>query len=213
MNRRPVSGSSAGAEAPGSARSAVAPHPVVSSAAAATSAALNLSRLNIIIPSSRGLDGRAWCAQQAIAGGRDDSVIANRALSACGHDGRCGFNGRTGIAAATSLDATETNSLPAEGARREEPCGSGCGLRLLDLLMFPARVKLREQILDQDRTDTPLTGLAITSAHGVGAKVRTNYGPRRRNSAHLNGQPWSPASSGSRSTTVEARSGGQGVAS
>jgi hypothetical protein len=47
----------------------------------------------------------------------------------------------------------------------------------------------------------------------VGAKLRTNYGPRRPNSAHINGQPWTPASSGSRSTTVMARSGGQGVAS
>ena len=47
----------------------------------------------------------------------------------------------------------------------------------------------------------------------VGAKLRTNYGPRRPNSAHLNGQPWTPASSDSRSTTMEARSGGQGVAS
>jgi hypothetical protein len=46
-----------------------------------------------------------------------------------------------------------------------------------------------------------------------GAKLRTNYGPPRRNSTHLDGQPWSPASNGSRSTTVEARSGGQGVAS
>ena len=43
--------------------------------------------------------------------------------------------------------------------------------------------------------------------------LRTSYGPRRPNSAHLNGQPWTPAISLSRSTTVEARSGGQGVAS
>jgi hypothetical protein len=43
--------------------------------------------------------------------------------------------------------------------------------------------------------------------------LRTNYGPCRPNSAHLNGQPWTPAISGSRSTTVEARSGGQGAAS
>jgi hypothetical protein len=40
--------------------------------------------------------------------------------------------------------------------------------------------------------------------------LRTNYGPCRPNSAHLNGQPWTPAISGSRSTTVKARSGGQG---
>ena len=46
----------------------------------------------------------------------------------------------------------------------------------------------------------------------VGAKLRTNYGPPRPNSAHINGQPWTPASSDSRSTTVMARSGGQGVA-
>ncbi len=47
----------------------------------------------------------------------------------------------------------------------------------------------------------------------VGAKLRTNYGPRRPNSAHLNGQPWTPAGRHSRSTTVKPRSGGQGVAS
>src|SRR5687768_16135481 len=108
MNRRPVMGSSAGAEAPGSARSAVAPHPVVSSTAATPRAAPSLSRLNIIIPSSRGLDGRGWWAEQTITGGRDDSAIANRAVSACGHDGHCGLNGRTGIAAATRFDATMT---------------------------------------------------------------------------------------------------------
>jgi hypothetical protein len=103
-----VSGSSAGAEAPGSARSAVAPQPVASSAAAATSVALSLSRLNIIVPSSRGLDGRGWWAEQAITGGQDNGAIANRAVSACGHDGHCGLNVRTGIAATTSLDATMT---------------------------------------------------------------------------------------------------------
>src|SRR4029453_11959939 len=64
MNRTPRSGSLAGAEAPGWARSAVAPHPVVISAAAATRAAPSLSRLNIIVPSSRGLDGRGWWAEQ-----------------------------------------------------------------------------------------------------------------------------------------------------
>jgi len=41
------------------------------------------------------------------------------------------------------------------------------------------------------------------------AELRTNYGPRRPNSAHLNGQPWTPATSGSCSATVEAQSGGQ----
>jgi hypothetical protein len=55
-------------------------------------------------------------------------------------------------------------------------------------------------------------GLVITSAR-AGAKLRTNYGPRPPNSARVNGQRWTPAISGSRSTTVEARSGGQGVAS
>src|SRR5215211_226006 len=45
------------------------------------------------------------------------------------------------------------------------------------------------------------------------SKLRTSYGPRRPNSAHLNGQLWTSAISGSRSRTVEARSGGQGVAS
>jgi hypothetical protein len=49
MKRSPEIGSSAGADAPGSALSAVAPHPVVNSAAAATTAAPNLSRLNIIL--------------------------------------------------------------------------------------------------------------------------------------------------------------------
>src|SRR5215218_5335775 len=78
MNRRPVSGSSAGAEAPGSARSAVAPHPVVSSAAAATRAAPSLSRLNIIVPSPGALTGRGWRAEQAITSGRDDLAIVNR---------------------------------------------------------------------------------------------------------------------------------------
>ena len=27
----------------------------------------------------------------------------------------------------------------------------------------------------------------------VGAKLRTKYGPRRPNSAHINGQPWTPS--------------------
>jgi hypothetical protein len=56
-------------------------------------------------------------------------------------------------------------------------------------------------------------GIGIQGRHGNGAKLRTSYGPRRPNSARLNGQPWTPAISRSRSTTVEARSGGQGVAS
>jgi hypothetical protein len=42
------------------------------------------------------------------------------------------------------------------------------------------------------------------------AKLRTSYGPRRPNSAHLDGQPWTQAIKGSRSTTVEARSGVKG---
>jgi hypothetical protein len=37
-----------------------------------------------------------------------------------GHDGRCGLNRRTGIVAATSLDATETNSLPADSELHSE---------------------------------------------------------------------------------------------
>jgi hypothetical protein len=41
-------------------------------------------------------------------------------------------------------------------------------------------------------------------------KLRTNYGPRPPNSAHVNGQLWTPAISGSRSTTVEARSSVKG---
>ena len=36
-----------------------------------------------------------------------------------------------------------------------------------------------------------------------GAKLRTNHGPRRPHSAHLNDQPSSPANSGSRATTVQ----------
>jgi hypothetical protein len=56
-------------------------------------------------------------AYQAITGGRELRAIAKPALSAGGHDGRCGPNRRTEIAAATSLDATETNSLPLERAR------------------------------------------------------------------------------------------------
>jgi hypothetical protein len=40
-------------------------------------AALSLSRLNIVVPSSRGLDGRGCWAEQAITRGRDDSAIAN----------------------------------------------------------------------------------------------------------------------------------------
>jgi hypothetical protein len=36
-------------------------------------------------------------------------------------------------------------------------------------------------------------------------KLRTNYGPRRPNSAPLNAQPWTPAISDSRSTTVYGR--------
>jgi hypothetical protein len=60
---------------------------------------------------------------------------------------------------------------------------------------------------------SPRDGLANPDqAMWVGAKLRTNYGPQRPNSAHLNGQPWTPASCCSRSTPVEARSGGQGVA-
>jgi hypothetical protein len=47
----------------------------------------------------------------------------------------------------------------------------------------------------------------------VRAELRTKYGPRRPSSAHLNGQPWIPATSSSRPRSVEARSGGQGVAS
>jgi hypothetical protein len=49
--------------------------------------------------------------------------------------------------------------------------------------------------------------------HGNGAKLRTNYGPRRPNSAHFNGQPWTPAIGGSGKTSVDVRAGGQGVAS
>ena len=64
-----------------------------------------------------------------------------------------------------------------------------------------------------DRLSSSLTGLANHERAMEWGELRTNYGPRRPNSAHINGQPWTPAISGSRSTTVEARSGGQGVAS
>jgi len=112
MNRSPAIGSFAGAELPGSARLAVAPHPLVSRTAVATKAAPSFNRLTIIISFIRGLDGRGFWAYQAITGGRDDNAIANRALSACGDDGRCGLNVRIQIVAGTSLDATmtETNS-------------------------------------------------------------------------------------------------------
>jgi hypothetical protein len=56
-------------------------------------------------------------------------------------------------------------------------------------------------------------GVGNREYQGSGSKLRTSYGPRRPNSAHLNGQLWTSAISGSRSRTVEARSGGQGVAS
>ena len=36
---------------------------------------------------------------------------------------------------------------------------------------------------------SPRRGLAITSAPGSGAKLRTNYGPQRPNSARVNGRP------------------------
>ena len=60
--------------------------------------------------------------------------------------------------------------------------------------------------------DNP-TGLATTRAPWERAKLRTNYGPPRPNSPHFNGQPWTRAMSGSVSTSVDDRSGGQGVAS
>ena len=63
------------------------------------------------------------------------------------------------------------------------------------------------------RLSSSLTGLEITSAPCEWGELRTNYGPRRSNSAHINGQPWTPAINGSRSTRLAARSGGQGVAS
>jgi hypothetical protein len=50
-------------------------------------------------------------------------------------------------------------------------------------------------------------------AMGNGAKLRTNCGPRPPHSAHLDGQRWTPAISGSGATTIDTRSGGQGVAS
>jgi hypothetical protein len=56
-------------------------------------------------------------------------------------------------------------------------------------------------------------GVGQFARYGSGAKLRTNYGPRRPNSAHLSGQPWTPVRRHSRSTTVKARSGDQGVAS
>jgi hypothetical protein len=49
-------------------------------------------------------------------------------------------------------------------------------------------------------------------ARGVG-KLRTKYGPRPPYSVQANGQQWTPAASDSRSTTADARPGGQGVAS
>jgi len=74
-------------------------------------------------------------AYQAITGGRDDSAIANRALSACGHVGRCGLNGRIQIVAGTSLDATmtETNSLPAE-CERDVGCVRSRSTYLMEVL-------------------------------------------------------------------------------
>jgi hypothetical protein len=56
--------------------------------------------------------------------------------------------------------------------------------------------------------DAQWVSLDQFARHGSGTKLRTNYGPRRPNSAHVNDQPWTPATSGSRSTTVENRSGG-----
>jgi hypothetical protein len=53
-------------------------------------------------------------------------------------------------------------------------------------------------------------GLAIRSAPWRGTKLRTNYGRRQPTSAHLSGQPWTPATSSSRPRSVEARSGVKG---
>jgi hypothetical protein len=67
------------------------------------------------------------------------------------------------------------------------------------------------QILDaKTEPDTALDGGCQSRARQVGAKLRTSYGPRRPNSAHVNGQRWTPAICGSRSTTVATRSGVKG---
>ena len=58
-----------------------------------------------------------------------------------------------------------------------------------------------------------LAMLDAAPAGGSGANYGTVTGTTPLNSAQVNGQRRTPAISGSRSTAVEARSGGQGVAS
>ncbi len=82
------------------------------------------------------------------------------------------------------------------GVRWCGPPGPDCHLHLSD----PSENPQRREGCDHER-------------HGNRTRPRTNYGPRRPNSAHLDGQPWTPAISGSGSTSVDVRSGGQGVAS
>src|SRR5215218_1109786 len=109
MNRRPVSGSSAGAEAPGSARSAVAPQPVVSITAAATRAAPSLSRPHIIIPSSRGLGGRGWWADKPSP--VVETIVPSRTGVAYLWPWTLRSQWSHWIAAATSLNATAAESV------------------------------------------------------------------------------------------------------
>jgi hypothetical protein len=66
------------------------------------------------------------------------------------------------------------------------------------------------QILDAKTEPDTLPSTGVVNHER--ARWGRNYGPRRPNPAHVNGQRWTPAICGSRSTTVVARSGGQGAA-
>jgi hypothetical protein len=114
---------------------------------------------------------------------------------------------------------TEAVSVPLKGRRSRPQRRSAVGSRVAADTESPSSSSCRRSMLRlssrhrRREADTRADGVGNHErAMGVG-KLRTNYGPQRPKSAHLNRQPWTPAISGSRSTTVGARSGGQGVAS
>ena len=111
---------------------------------------------------------------------------------------------RDGYARAWRCDASSNPASPTT-------CGLATLAGLSDAADWPAPTWHLCHVTP--RLSSSLTGLEITSAPCEWGELRTNYGPRRSNSAHINGQPWTPAINGSRSTTLAARSGGQGVAS
>jgi hypothetical protein len=92
-----------------------------------------------------------------------------------------------------SAEMTARGALSAPRPRQVHPLTTAAVGRIRHL----STEGCTSQILDARQNQPPVWQSRVP--HGSEARLRTNYGPRRPNSAHINGQPRTPASSGSHS--------------